>query len=126
MGLSLCTISNRSMLHSLGADCGSMKYQRAINTWPTPLYSLHEEGLAQSLESTENKTSTLHKMTWLNGKSVHPIEIPDGRGRYACIYMFLRMGSRASHMLRKFSATELNTQPLKVLLIFDLYVCACV
>lgn len=126
MGLSLCTASNRSMLHSLGADCGSMKYQRAINTWPTPLYSLHEEGLVLSLESTEDKTSTLHKMTWLNGKSVHPTEIPDGRGKYVHVYVFLGMGSRASHMLRKSSATELNTHPLKVLLIFDLCVCACV
>lgn len=59
-------------------------------------------------------------------KPVHPIEIPDGQGRYACVYVFLGMGSRASHMLRKSSATELNTQPLKVLLIFDLRVCACV
>lgn len=62
MGLSLCTPSNCSMLHSLEANSGSIKYQRSGNTLPTSHYSLHEEGVALSLEVIEHNISTLPKI----------------------------------------------------------------
>lgn len=124
MGLSLCPLSNCSMLHSLGANNGSLKYQRGRNTSPTSLYSLHEEGVALSLEVFEHNISTLHKIIWINGKSVNHMEIADGQGKYVCVYMLLRMDPRALHLLRRSSAPELNPQPLKVLLTY-VYVHIC-
>lgn len=80
---------------------------------PISHYSLHEEGVALSLEVIEHNISTLLKIIWINGKSVNHMEIPDGQGSMCgYTYMFLGMDSRTSHMPRKPSALELNPQPL--------------